>query len=303
MNESVASQTALATALMRSLHTRTDAHPLIDDSWGDRLVPEWVLHAVRRRVLEASGSEPGEATIEEVRAFVDRFLLASPAYASVILRTRYTEDALHAAVARGVRQYVMIGAGFDSYALRKPPVASDVAVFEVDHPATQTLKRQRLADCGITPPSTLHFLPADLSNESLCAVLARSSFRPGEPAFFSWLGVTMYLTREANLASLRAIAESGAPGSQLVFTYLDDTVFRQERVPTMFSELQRAVSALGEPFLSGFDPARLADDLGESGFDLEEDLEDVELAERYGALVTNGFKPAARSRIARARIR
>jgi methyltransferase (TIGR00027 family) len=308
MQELVASHTALAVALMRSLHARVDPQPLIHDPWGDRLVPELVIEAVHALVLAASSVETAGASSAvsaqsaETRASVDRFLRASPAYASVILRTRYTEEALHAAVARGVRQYVMIGAGFDSYALRRPPEAEHVVVYEVDHPATQALKRRRLTDCGVSLPPTLHFLAADLAKESLGGVLSRSSFRANEPAFFSWLGVTMYLTRAANLESLRAIAESGAPGSQLVFTYLDDAVFRQDGVPATFRELQQAVSAVGEPFVSGFEPHRLAHELREIGFDLEEDVEDAELVERYDPAGANDLRPAPRSRIARARI-
>ena len=302
MQDLVASQTALATALMRALHTRADPQPLIHDPWGDRLVPEAVIEAIRQRVLAASASEPGEASSVDARAFVDRFLRASPAYASVILRSRYTEDALHAAVARGVRQYVMIGAGFDSYALRRPSVASDVTVYEIDHPATQALKRRQLADCKVALPASLHFLAADLARESLGDVLSRSPFRCDQPAFFSWLGVTMYLTRDANLASLRAIAQCGAPGSELVFTYLDQAVFQQQSLPATFRELQRAVSSLGEPFLSGFDPSALSGDLRNVGFELEEDLEDMALVERYDGAGANNLRPAARSRIARARV-
>jgi methyltransferase (TIGR00027 family) len=298
----VASQTALATALMRSLHARVDPQPLIHDPWGDHLVPEFVVEAIRQRVLAASTVAAAEASSADARSFVDQYLRANPAYASVIVRSRYTEDALHAAVARGVRQYVVIGAGFDSYALRRPPGSRDVAVYEIDHPATQGLKRQRLGECGVAVPASVHFLAADLSRESLGLVLSRSPFRSGEPAFFSWLGVTMYLTREANLASLRAIAESGAPGSQLIFTYLDEAVFREGRVPATFHELQRAVSAVGEPFVSGFAPSSLADDLRAVGFELEEDLEDAELVARYDRTGANGLRAAARSRIARARV-
>lgn len=303
MEDLVASRTALATALMRSLHTRADPKPLIDDPWGDRLVPEVVIEVIRQQIRARTPEGTVELPESSARGIVDAFLRASPAYASVILRTRYTEEALHAAVARGVRQYVMIGAGFDSYALRIPPQARELVVYEVDHPATQALKRQQLAACNAMLPPALHFLAADLAKEGLCDVLSRSLFRSDEPAFFSWLGVTMYLTREANLASLHAIARSGASGSELVFTYLDDALFRQERVPETFRDLQRAVSSVGEPFVSGFDPAHLAAYLGAIGFELEEDLEDIELLERYDRAGTNALKTVPRSRIARARIR
>jgi methyltransferase (TIGR00027 family) len=184
---------------MRALHTRLDPKPLIDDAYGEQLVPELVREGYRDA----------------------NTLRSSAAYAGVILRTRYTEDALRTAVANGVRQYLILGAGFDSFALRLPAFARDLQIYEIDHPVTQALKRQRLRDCGLNPPPCVQFLAADLSQEELAPTLTRSSFDPTLPSFVSWLGVTMYLTRDANLATLRAIARSVSPGSELVFTYFD----------------------------------------------------------------------------------
>jgi methyltransferase (TIGR00027 family) len=250
-----------------------------------------------------SANSRAEARAES-ESIVDAWLRANPAYANVIIRSRYTEDALHAVIARGVRQYILIGAGFDSYALRRPAEAQHVEIFEIDHPATQSFKKERLAECAISLPGSVHFLSADLAKESLDTVLSRSAFRSNEPAFFSWLGVTMYLTREANLASLSAIAHCGAPGSELVFTYLDEEVFRStsESALGSFAELQRSVTSMGEPFLSGFDPKALAEELLNVGFILAEDLDDIQVDERYDPTGTNGLRPSTRSRIARARV-
>lgn len=257
MDEAVASQTALATALMRSLHTKLDLHPLIDDPWGERLVPE----ALRGR-------------------FDDARLMRSPAFPNVITRTRYTEDALRAAVARGVRQYVLIGAGFDSFCLRRPDFAQQLEIFEIDHPATQKLKVSRIEECGVLLPPTVHFIAADLSQHSITAALANSTFDSGQLAFFSWLGVTMYLTREANLATLRAVAQLSSAGSELAFTYMESA--RLETPSPAFAEMQQQVTALGEPFLSGFDPNTIAADLAQCGFELVEDLSGADVLARYG---------------------
>jgi methyltransferase (TIGR00027 family) len=304
MEPLTASRTALVTSLMRALHTRADPHPIISDPWGDRLVPEAVLERVRATARSAlsSGAVAGSETASNL--IVDRWLRASVAYAGVITRSRYAEDALHAAVARGVRQYVLIGAGFDSYALRTPPEARDVEIFEVDHPATQGLKRQRIVECGVSLRDPVHFLAADLSKERLGDVLSGSCFNSAAPAFFSWLGVTMYLTREANVASLRAIARASAPGSELVFTYLDEAAFRDESdsAPPSVAALRRSVESIGEPFLSGFEPEALARDLRGVGFELEEDLDDFQTAQRYDPRGLNGLQPAGQSRIARARV-
>jgi methyltransferase (TIGR00027 family) len=301
MEDRVASRTALATSRMRAIHTRRDPQPIINDPWGDRLAPASLLADSRTLESNAQVHEVAEDVLADI---VDDYLCASPAYTNVIARSRYTEDALNAAIARGVRQYVLIGAGFDSYALRRPVEAKDLQVFEVDHPATQTLKKQRIAACGITLDDGVHFIAADLARESLGDALSKTSFHMAEPAFFSWLGVTMYLTREANMATLRNIAECSAPGSQLVFSYTDQRMFESggSTDAAQYEELKQAVKALGEPFVSGFHPAELAQDISALGLVLEEDLSDIQLIERYDPTGKNGLKPAGRSHIARVRV-
>jgi methyltransferase (TIGR00027 family) len=289
---------------MRALHTRTDPQRIIDDPWGDRLVPEAAREGIRQRALCAASQTMRAGADATPDSLIDDWLRASPAYATVITRSRYAEDALHRAIARGVRQYVLIGAGFDSYALRTPLQARHIDIFEVDHPATQSLKRRRIQDCGVPLRDTVHFLAADLGTESLAAVLSRSTFNAAEPVFFSWLGVTMYLTREANLASLRAIAQSAVPGSELVFTYVDQEAFHggPATLAADVSELRRSVASIGEPFLSGFDPGTLAKDLLPLGLELEEDLDDFQLVRRYDPLGLNGLRPARQSRVVRVRV-
>jgi methyltransferase (TIGR00027 family) len=271
------SRTALATALMRAAHTRLDPHPLINDSWGDRLVPE--------------------STRIEIR---DEALLRSRAYPNVITRTRYAEDALQAAVSRGIHQYVLIGAGFDSFALRRPAFSMDLQIFEIDFPATQTLKIQRIKECGVSLPDSVHFIAADLSQEGLAAALARSSFERDRLTFFSWLGVTMYLTREANLATMRSIASCAPARSELVFTYFDARLFQAQS--EAFRELEQRVAAVGEPFLSGFDPATLGAALADCGLELVEDLDGTESTARYDRDGAHGLGQSGFSHIALARV-
>jgi methyltransferase (TIGR00027 family) len=298
MNETTPSATALVVALIRATHTRTAASPLINDPWGDQLVPGPVVSAIRQSMLPGGGSDG-----DDTQADIDDLLRASPAYANVVLRTRYTEDALAAAVSRGIKQYVLIGAGFDSYALRTPAGAEHLRVFEIDHPATQDMKTRRLADCDIGVNERVQFLPADLSREALGAVLAKSSFNPEELTFFSLLGVTMYLSPADNRATMREIAKCGAPGSELVFTYIDQAIFSAGPgpAPEAFTSIQKSVASVGEPFIGGFDPATLAGNLEKAGLRLEEDLTDPELIARYDPAGANGLVSAPQSRIARAR--
>ena len=105
-------------------------------------------------------------------------------------RSRYTEDSLEKAVEQGVKQYVILGAGFDTFAFRCPEILEKLQVYEVDHPATQAFKRSRLAEAGWELPPQLHFVPVDFEQESLAEALTRSSYDPQAPSFFSWLGVT-----------------------------------------------------------------------------------------------------------------
>jgi len=148
----------------------------------------------------------------------------------------------------------------------------------------------------------VHFIAADLANENLSAVLARSSFRGNEPAFFSWLGVTVYLTREANLATLRAVATCGAPGSELVFTYVDQAEFSPGGSRSPHSSNAQAVAGMGEPYVSGFDPKEIASNLKQVGLELIEDLNGPRMSERYGRTGVNALQPLDSMHIVLARV-
>ncbi|MEJ8856850.1 SAM-dependent methyltransferase [Variovorax robiniae] len=303
MNPADPSRTALATSMMRAVHSRTAPKPLLDDRWADRLVPDTVRSAFLQAALARMEPE-ARAKVEALGdAALDIGLRANAAYADVILRSRYSEDALAAAIRNGIDQYVIVGAGFDSFALRQLAYAEGLAIFEIDHPATQGMKRRRLAETGISAPDNLHFIAADLASESLDAALARSSFDPGRPSFFSWLGVTMYLPREANLATLRAIASCAAAGSELVFTYVDSAVFSPAFAGSeSFERLRASVASIGEAFLSGFDPATLADELRECGLVLLEDLSGDQTTARYDKDGVNGLRSSGAAHIAHARV-
>jgi methyltransferase (TIGR00027 family) len=140
----------------------------------------------------------------------------------------------------------------------------------------------------------VHFIAADLAKEDLVSALARSSFRHEIPTFFSWLGVTVYLTRDANLSTLRAIAACAAPGSELVFTYVDQIEFAPERLRSRHNQNAQTVAAVGEPYVSGFDPDEIAGDVRRVGFELVEDLDGKDMWERYArASATLGQPPAS----------
>jgi len=299
LDEFTASRTALATSLMRAAHTRLDPNPLIDDSWGDRLVPAAVREMIRSTALSRMDPAARLKAMAAPDGIVDASLRRSPAYANVIMRTRYTEDALQAAAGAGVCQYVLVGAGFDSFILRRPAFAADLEIFEVDHPATQGLKIQRIRELGISLPDSVHFIASDLAKESVAVALSRSSFRHDRTAFFSWLGVSMYMTRAANSATLRSIARCALAGSHLVLTYIDERLLGSQS--ENFLALQERLASLGEPFLSGFDPKTFGETLQECGLELREDLSGEEIARKYARIesMTSGHSSYSHFALAR----
>lgn len=288
MERGRASTTAIGTALMRAAHTRLDDPVLIDDPWGDRLG-----FADEREAAQARAATPD----------LDANLRAHPSYGTVILRARYTEDRLAEAVQRGVRQYVIVGAGLDSFALRRPQFAQELEIFEVDHPSTQQLKTDRLDARGIPLPPRLHLVAADLSETGLDDALAGSPFDSQRAAFFSWLGVTSYLTREANLATLTAIAACAPAGSEVVFSYLDQRVLDSDATEDPIQQTRAQVASLGEPWVSGFYPERLDSELRGTGLALVENLGPEQLEERYCAARSDGLRPTPGAHLARAQVR
>ncbi len=198
----------------------------------------------------------------------------------IAARSNLAETWLAEGVAeRGVGQVVVLGAGLDTFAYRHP-LASRLKVFEVDHPATQAWKRRRLAEAGVTAPETLTFAPVDFERDRLLDGLVSAGFDPTVRSFFVWLGVVPYLTEAAIRGTLSAIA--GLPGGgEVVFDYADPPATLDADSLARHAERAERVAALGEPWLSHFEPAELRALLLEAGFATVEDLGPPELAERY----------------------
>jgi methyltransferase (TIGR00027 family) len=303
MSDAGPSRTAFSAALMRAIHARRDPAPLLDDRWGDRLVSETEKAALHERIVAGVDAEVRArlARLPTPEHVLDVVLRRHSTYGGVVLRSRWAEDALAAAVARGVGQYVLLGAGFDSFIVRQPAFAAALTIFEVDLPATQAMKRERLAAAGGAVPENVRFVAADLGREALPDVLTRGGFDGTRPAFFSWLGVTIYLTREANLATLQAVAAVSAPESEIAFTYVDERALEAGRSDLM-DRLRAGPASLGEPWLSGFDPRTLPATLGEVGLELVEDLDGRALTARYCADRSDGLSAGVVGHVARARV-
>jgi methyltransferase (TIGR00027 family) len=196
----------------------------------------------------------------------------------VAARTRYGEDALAAAVEHGLDQLVILGAGLDTFAYRNPH--DGLRVFEVDRPATQEWKRERLAEAGIAVPPSVTFAPLDVERSGLAAGLAEAGFDTGRPAFFSWLGVVPYLTPEAVFGTLGFIAALPA-GSAVVFDYGEPPGALPPDQRAAYDARAAWTARHGEPFLSSFRPGDLASQVRGLGFSVIEDLDYAELVARY----------------------
>jgi methyltransferase (TIGR00027 family) len=208
--------------------------------------------------------------------------------AFIAVRSRYAEDQLARAAERGVRQYVVLGAGLDTFAYRNPFQSLGLRVFEVDHPATQQWKRVRLDEAYIPIPKDVTFAAVDFERESLEEGLLRTCFNKQQPAFFSWLGVTPYLSRSAFDATIHFIA-SLPSASGVVFDYAVERSLLSPQQQLALDALSARVARAGEPFQLFFDPAQLHSDLARWGFAWIEDLGCDAINTRYFAGRADGL--------------
>ena len=217
--------------------------------------------------------------------------------ANIAARSRHAEDALAKARRRGVRQYVILGAGLDTFAYRSVSEDGALDVFEVDHPATQAWKRQRLAERGMAATRRLTYVPIDFERQRLADALRDAGLDMDQPVFVSWLGVTTYLTRDAVFQTLRSVAGL-APSSAIIFTYAQSPETLDPEQRAMFDAAAERVAALGEPWRSFFEPAALAEDLRAVGFAAIEDLGPADIHARYFADRSDGFAPGPTGHLA-----
>lgn len=261
MHDDRPSATAYGVAMRRAAHQVLDSPKVFDDPLALAIVGAKGQEAKVR--AKSSGSRVSRA----MRAFM-------------AMRSRYAEDELALAVERGARQYVVLGAGLDTFAYRNPYPASLLHVFEVDHPATQGWKRRRLAEGRIAIPESMTFAPVDFESQTLAEGLAGAGFRTDRPTFFSWLGVVPYLTGSAVRETLGFVASLPA-GSEVVFDYALPPASLSLVQRLAFNALASRVAARGEPFQTFFDPPALAGELRQIGFGDVEDLGMKEMNERY----------------------
>src|SRR6516165_10010429 len=216
------SRTALLIARQRAAHQVLDHGSILNDPFAMK-----ILHEDEKDVLQFANEHP--------LASIGRLFTAA--------RSRIAEDALSGAVERGIRQIVILGAGLDTFALRSPHGARQILVYEVDHPATQAWKRQRLAETQLALPPWLHFVPVDFERDDLGEMLVGAGFQQHSPAFFTWLGVVPYLTQDAIGSTLDYMAS--IQNSEVVFDYMEPPLAFSEEMRELVTKRTEQLEKMG----------------------------------------------------------
>jgi methyltransferase (TIGR00027 family) len=263
--------TAVRVALWRALHLEVDPPPhVLEDEIGLKL---------------AAPDDGWRHRPDMDPHFTSRFR------ASIVARARFIEDMVVERAGRGVGQYVILGAGLDSFAQRRPDIASSLKVFEVDPPGPQAWKRRRLIELGFGIPEWLRLVPVDFeAGDAWWQRLAAAGFDSGQPAIVASTGVSMYLTKDAIAATLRQIAAL-APGSMLAMTFLLPLELADPEVRPGLQLAEKGARASGTPFISFFTPTEMLALAREAGFREVQHVSAATLAQRYFAGRTDGFRP------------
>jgi methyltransferase (TIGR00027 family) len=266
--------TAVRVALWRALHVEVDSPPhVFEDEVG----------------LKLAAPDDGWRSRPDMGPFTRTFR------ASIVARARFVEDLVAERAAHGVGQYVILGAGLDTFAQRRPELASRLFVFEVDRPGPQAWKRRRLVELGLEVPSFLRFVPVDFeAGDAWWERLAASGFDSGRPAVVASIGVSMYLTRDAIAATLRQVAAL-APGSTLAMSFIFPIEQMDPEVRPGFERAAAMARARGTPFISFFTPAEMLTLARDAGFGEAQHASAAMLAQRYFAGRTDGLRPSSNS--------
>ncbi len=280
MKQNESSMTALISAFSRAYHVEND-HPVI---FSDTLAKQLMTDDEYKQIsgymaggidFFAPDKKDEFSTIEQSLKWVVQTQLAP----TPLARARFCEDALQNAIQTGASQYVILGAGMDTFAYRNPELLSKIHVFEVDHPNTQDFKKQRVEDAGWTVPKNLHYVSMDFTTDNLAIELEKAGFDNRKLTFFSWLGVTYYLTKDQISRMLKTISSLTPQGSSIVFDYADENLFSSDvkRVQNMIA----MANTSGEPMKSSFSYSELEKSLEDAGWLIYEHLTSNEIQERF----------------------
>ncbi|PKF74254.1 class I SAM-dependent methyltransferase [Chryseobacterium sp. PMSZPI] len=269
-NQPQPDNTAVRTALWRALHVQIDEAPyVLEDQVGLQLIaPD-----------EGWQERPDMKYTKRLRA-------------SIIARSRFIEDLIITEYEKGTRQYVILGAGLDTFAQRKQNITPELQIFEIDQPETLQWKQNRLIETGFGLPENLHFVPVDFEASSWWNELLKAGFDINQPTVFACTGVTLYLSKEAITSTLQQISTL-APGSKLAMSfYLPIDLLEEEDQP-MQEIAEKGAREAGTPFVSFFSPLEVLHLAQESGFDPVEIISTDNVRQLYFSGRTDGLQPAS----------
>ena len=277
MQEKGPGLTARWAAMMRGMHLELDSDPkILVDTFGKAFanLPKDDLFGIN----DPQWSEVGRARIR----------------ATILWRSRVTEDHLVDSVAHGVRQYVILGAGLDSFAYRRPSSQKEVSVFEIDHPVAQQWKQRRLHEQHVTIPDNVHYVPVNFEEDGLVEILRASPFDPSQPTFFSWIGVNYFLGQSDVQKTLAAILSAVDGYCELSQDFVVPAAFLPNDAAKKALEGARELMAgIGAPWFSLYSPDELARLLKEIGFDHTRHISPQEGGQQYFDGRTDNLKPGA----------
>ena len=263
-----ASTTAILVSAIRAAHLIWNDPPLFSDTYALQMVTPFWRQVAKRRLLKW--------LIADVVLGV-----LKPIHTEAILRVRFTEERLREAIADGVGQYVILGAGLDTFSLRQGDLADRLRIFEVDQPASQGMKRERLVAINGSVPDNLVLVPVNFETDRLDEELRGAGFDADTPTFFSWLGTTYYLTGKAISETLDHISSLAAAGSRIVFDYK----YPHDLIPAegmeFVQKLEKFVAGRGEPMISTFTPDAMKAEMARVGFQEVDSVSPDEADKRY----------------------
>lgn len=300
------SRTAVLAAVTRGMHTEMSGNPLLDDQLASKLYTNEEKQqitdiGVRMGVSDEDSHQLGDAysPTEAWEMAFDRGAFA----ASSVARNRYAEDCLEAAHReRGIDQYVVVGAGLDTFAWRRPELADELTIIELDHPDVQRFKRERLDEAGLDIPNSVHFAPVNLETERVSSALADTAYDSGAPAFYSWLGVTPYLPSKAIFGTLQDITETSVAGSEIVFDFVDTEGSAPETTTDRIRRFIQMVEQMGASTGDGLGLATFEERMNDLGLEVVELLSPDGQRRRYFSDQPDYFGPTEHYHFAHVKI-
>ncbi|WP_405097182.1 class I SAM-dependent methyltransferase [Oceanobacillus sp. FSL H7-0719] len=280
MKQNESSLTSLVSAFGRAYHSKYDTPKIFDDFIADNLISEEEFSAISANMINGIqffNKDIGQRfkdNPEEILKWITQVQL-SP---TPLARSAYCEKVLLHEVKLGAKQYVILGAGLDTFAFRYPELKNSLKIFEIDHPSTQEFKKKKLENAKLTIPNNLHFVSMDFTTEFSHQDLADEGFDT-KKTFFSLLGVSYYLTKEENKAMINQLFAKVPTGSSIVFDYADEKLFEEKGMSNRVENMVKLASASGEPMKSSFTYNEIENILEKAGLLIYEHLSPTKINE------------------------